>query len=655
MQRTEARMPNRKRAAPRETEEPKKSKARTRNNVFFSAQSMREDASMFADAINTIATVDIDAADEESKVAATKPSPTPVPRGKYRNWNIEPYKSALSCAVLAELKGYDGQTAAGDITIPRGTLQGRIKQVKAAAAKLGLDPSSYLDDFNKVEKKKTLTTEADRNYIKDLVARRDLKSDGMTGREVIAVIQTLSGANFKTAENHWHYLRRKNLMPELKNNLGTATKSKAPDKAALKSEEDTPDDYTPDDYTPEEKAPEEDTPELPGADSQATKLHPTGSTRGKYKNWSTEPYKSALCRAVEAELKGLNGQTAAGDIIIPRATLQGRIKQVKKAAAEKGGDPMFYINGFSCAKEEDEGEKPVKVRNCKANMLTNEADRKYIQQLVARREEENDRMSTREMIEVIQTLSGADAKTAENHWQYLRRKKISGFDTLPINPKSKTSRRTAPRGKYTNWNAEPYKSALARAIEAELRGLDGQTAAGAITIPRGTLQGRLKQVKAAAAEKGGDPVLYINDFKPASEGGNPNLLTNEADREYIQQLMAQRELENNRMSSGEVVGVIQTLTGADFKSAQNHLYYLRRKKMMPDQKNTDYDERQQDNNEELNKTMIPDQKNTEYDERQQDNYEDLHRMRMMPDQKSTEYDERQQGNSDVYGLTWDWR
>ena len=39
--------------------------------------------------------------------------------------------------------------------------------------------------------------------------------------------------------------------------------------------------------------------------------------KNKYKNWKVEPFKSALARAVEAKLKGLDPQLAAGEIVIP--------------------------------------------------------------------------------------------------------------------------------------------------------------------------------------------------------------------------------------------------------------------------------------------------------------------------------------------------
>ena len=46
--------------------------------------------------------------------------------------------------------------------------------------------------------------------------------------------------------------------------------------------------------------------------------------------------------------------------------------------------------------------------------------------------------------------------------------------------------RTSGRN-YTNWKQEPVKYALARDVEAKLKGLDPQLSAGEIIIPDGTL------------------------------------------------------------------------------------------------------------------------------------------------------------------------
>ena len=74
----------------------------------------------------------------------------------------------------------------------------------------------YLDGFKRemtTEKKNTLTTETDRDYIHKLIALRDLKKVSMSKNEVIDIIQKISGADFLKAKNHWYYLRRQICCP----------------------------------------------------------------------------------------------------------------------------------------------------------------------------------------------------------------------------------------------------------------------------------------------------------------------------------------------------------------------------------------------------------------------------------------------------------
>ena len=42
------------------------------------------------------------------------------------------------------------------------------------------------------------------------------------------------------------------------------------------------------------------------------------------------------------------------------------------------------------------------------------------------------------------------------------------------------------------------------------------------------------------------------------------MLTSELDRDYIQEMITLRYLNNYGMSMGEVIGIIQTITGASF-------------------------------------------------------------------------------------------
>ena len=67
-------------------------------------------------------------------------------------------------------------------------------------------------------------------------------------------------------------------------------------------------------------------------------------------------------------------------------------------------------------------------------------------------------------------------------------------------------------------------------------------------------------------------------------GGN-KILTSELDRDYIQGLINIRDLKNNGMSRGEVIGLIQKITGASFKKSEQNCYYLRKAKLFPKIKN----------------------------------------------------------------------
>lgn len=150
--------------------------------------------------------------------------------------------------------------------------------------------------------------------------------------------------------------------------------------------------------------------------------------------------------------------------------------------------------------------------------------------------------------------------------------------STPPEPKKLESKRN-----YYNWSVEPFKSALARAVEAKLRGGDSQLAAGDVIIPPATLRRRVKEVKQAAAEEGKDSIIYLKDFQRQKE--DARTLTCDGDRDYLQQLITLRDLKNNPMSRAECFGVIQTLAGVDFKTAENHWYHLQRKKLLPQLKN----------------------------------------------------------------------
>ena len=120
----------------------------------------------------------------------------------------------------AKLKGLDPQKSAGGIVIPAATLRSRVKSAKAVAEKMRKLALLYLDGFKRkmgTEKNNTLTSEIDKDYIQQLIAHSDLKNNVMPRSEVIDIIQNISGADFVKANNHWYYLWREKLFPELKN------------------------------------------------------------------------------------------------------------------------------------------------------------------------------------------------------------------------------------------------------------------------------------------------------------------------------------------------------------------------------------------------------------------------------------------------------
>ena len=154
--------------------------------------------------------------------ATIVPDKPTTSRGKYKNWKLEQYKSALDRAAEASLNGDDPQLAAGaDIIIPGATLRKRVKEIKATLSeRKGAEYYLYLRDFERGSNRdstRCLTSELDRSYIQQLIVLRDMHNNGMTRSEVIGLIQKLATCSFAKAEQHWYYCRRKKLFPELKN------------------------------------------------------------------------------------------------------------------------------------------------------------------------------------------------------------------------------------------------------------------------------------------------------------------------------------------------------------------------------------------------------------------------------------------------------
>ena len=75
-------------------------------------------------------------------------------------------------------------------------------------------------------------------------------------------------------------------------------------------------------------------------------------------------------------------------------------------------------------------------------------------------------------------------------------------------------------------------------------------------------------------------ILYMKDFE---SGGNINdkYIASDFDSDYIQHFIVLSDLENNDITRGEVIGIIQKMTFASFEIIKQHWYYCRREKLFP--------------------------------------------------------------------------
>ena len=88
--------------------------------------------------------------------------------------------------------------------------------------------------------------------------------------------------------------------------------------------------------------------------------------------------------------------------------------------------------------------------------------------------------------------------------KYKRSQKHSGDASKNTRtPYSKPSpKQNIRKSKYNNWTVEHFKSALARAVKAKLKGLAPQLASGDIIIQGGTIRYRIKYARAEAEKLG---------------------------------------------------------------------------------------------------------------------------------------------------------
>jgi hypothetical protein len=163
-------------------------------------------------------------------------------------------------------------------------------------------------------------------------------------------------------------------------------------------------------------------------------------------------------------------------------------------------------------------------------------------------------------------------------------------DTSPVKRKQRS------RGIYKNWTKEPYASALSRAVNAHLKGLDPQLAAGEVIIPPSTLRDAVRKHEnekaALVLVDGNEHYAYLAKFDRDTinreEENKTYGLTTEGDRSFLQSIVALRDFNKNGMTRGEVIGIIMVMKLCQKRKAELHFDYLRRNKKLPELKSHGY-------------------------------------------------------------------
>lgn len=99
-----------------------------------------------------------------------------------------------------------------------------------------------------------------------------------------------------------------------------------------------------------------------------------------YSDWTSEPFKSALNRAVIAKMQGLEPQLAVGEVIIPQSTLRRAVGKFEKEKAElvlvdDNNEEYAYLARFNRASVKEENNKNYPG-------LTTPSDRDFLQKLI---------------------------------------------------------------------------------------------------------------------------------------------------------------------------------------------------------------------------------------------------------------------------------
>ena len=104
----------------------------------------------------------------------------------------------------------------GEIIVPRGTLN-RTTEKERKRCKDETHRAIYGDVESEPKNESALlTTENDRNFIQGIIKMIDENNNGMSRAEVIYLTMTLTGASRIQATNHFNYLHRCKMFPDLK-------------------------------------------------------------------------------------------------------------------------------------------------------------------------------------------------------------------------------------------------------------------------------------------------------------------------------------------------------------------------------------------------------------------------------------------------------
>ena len=143
-------------------------------------------------------------------------------RGKYVNWSLPQNTAILQKYVDALMQDGDTNIITVDLegqVPPLSTIRRVAQDLKDLEKQHGvaLTVAEYFEHKAQNTNKNKLTLSVPhRKRLLQVIQTRDAKNDGMTRKEVLNVIQDISGCSQKAADNHLCYLVKNKKLPELK-------------------------------------------------------------------------------------------------------------------------------------------------------------------------------------------------------------------------------------------------------------------------------------------------------------------------------------------------------------------------------------------------------------------------------------------------------